>query len=442
MRILPFALKTLYTLELSPSNHVKVNEEEKWSLLKQGIKFIDVTNYFSKPEIPVAIYNYPNETFYDDEVYRISEKINHTVMYEKLAKLTSFYTRYYKSKHGVESAQWLYEELENIVNDVEFIHLNKFEHKGWKQFSMIVRIEGKKNRDNIVVIGSHHDSINLILPSVLGAPGADDNGSGTVTNLEALRLYVEYIKEDGMKNRPDNTIEFHFYSAEEGGLLGSMDVFSRYREENKRVMCMLQQDMTGYVSDEKNEHVGVITDYVSVEFTEFLKLIINKYLSIPYLETKCGYACSDHGSAIRNGYPAGFVIEGEFKNTNHYIHSTMDTIDRLSVGHMGEHSKLVLGSVMETCALGWVLKGVKRQKTKDKRQKTKDKRQKTKDKDKRQKTKDKKNSIYMYKLVLLYIYIYALTTLASWSIFNFHFIYIFTTTSLVTLCKNTPGGDG
>lgn len=225
------------------------------------------------------------------------------------------------------------------------MQIEQVSHKGWDQYSIVVRFKGTSLPDNIVVIGSHHDSINLLLPSVLPAPGADDNGSGTTTVLEALRVYVEYyIKQN---QRPMNTIEFHFYSAEEGGLLGSLDVFTRYARDQKKVVAMLQQDMTGYVRDPAKEHVGLVTDHTTPKLNNFLKLVMNEFLSIPYVETECGYACSDHGSAVKNGFPAAFVIESDFKKTNRYIHSTMDTLDRLSMDHMAEHAKLVLGTVIE-----------------------------------------------------------------------------------------------
>lgn len=39
-------------------------------------------------------------------------------------------------------------------------------------------------------IGAHQDSVNLLLPMFLRSPGADDDGSGTVTILEAFRVLV------------------------------------------------------------------------------------------------------------------------------------------------------------------------------------------------------------------------------------------------------------
>lgn len=62
-----------------------------------------------------------------------------------------------------------------------------------------------------------------------------------MTILEAFRAIVsdEGLWEKGL----ENTLEFHWYSAEEGGLLGSQDIFSRYEKEKREVVAMLQQDM-------------------------------------------------------------------------------------------------------------------------------------------------------------------------------------------------------
>lgn len=40
-------------------------------------------------------------------------------------------------------------------------------------------------------------------------------------------------------------MEFHYYSAEEGGLLGSQGVAKSYEDSGKKVLAMLQMDMTG-----------------------------------------------------------------------------------------------------------------------------------------------------------------------------------------------------
>lgn len=148
-----------------------------------------------------------------------------------------------------------------------------FKHP-WGQNSIIATIPGKTNAT--VVIGAHQDSINLWLPSILAAPGADDDGSGTVTILEAFRVILQ--SPEIVKGEHPNTLEFHWYSAEEGGLLGSQAIFSSYEKAGRNIKAMLQQDMTGHVARTleagKVESVGVIVDYVDPSLTEFIKKII------------------------------------------------------------------------------------------------------------------------------------------------------------------------
>lgn len=167
-------------------------------------------------------------------------------------------------------------------------YVKAFEHP-WGQNSVIATIPGKSEKT--VVIGAHQDSINLFLPSILRAPGADDDGSGTVTIIEALRVLLE--SEAVIKGNASNTIEFHWYSAEEGGLLGSQAIFSAYEKEGRDIKAMLQQDMTGYthktIEAGEPESVGVITDFVNPALTEFIKKIITQYCTIPYVLTKCTF---------------------------------------------------------------------------------------------------------------------------------------------------------
>ncbi|CUM67443.1 uncharacterized protein PRCAT00005139001 [Priceomyces carsonii] len=365
-------------IKLGPQEYKIINENDKLSLKRRNVNFIDVTNHIpiedaieqgivQNPKTPfltrifsfgskqvsflekkIPVYNYPTAVDNFEEVTKIFKRIDTDRMFNNLSKFTSFYTRYYKSKTGLESADWLYETLSTIIQPLDNnAKITKFHHNGWDQYSIIVSIIGKLT--DKVIAGAHQDSANLIFPNLMKAPGADDDGSGTVTLLESLRLIVEeYVAGRFV---PKNTLEFHFYSAEEGGLLGSLDVFTSYSANNEVVLGMLQQDMTGYTASTVDAgiepHVGLITDYTTVNLNNFLKLIIDSYLSITYHETSCGYACSDHSSALENGYPSGFVIESEFKYVSKYIHSAMDTIDRLDWNHIREHVKLTTAYAYE-----------------------------------------------------------------------------------------------
>jgi leucyl aminopeptidase len=125
------------------------------------------------------------------------------------------------------------------------------------------------------------------------SPGADDNGSGSVTILEALRVIAH------SDFTPKNTIEFHWYSGEEGGLLGSQAIFSNYKSTQKSVLAMLNQDMTGY---SPSNQIAVYTDNVDASLTQYVKVIATQYTGAAPLTTRCGYGCSDHASARSNGF--------------------------------------------------------------------------------------------------------------------------------------------
>ncbi|KAG6837934.1 hypothetical protein H0H93_008328 [Arthromyces matolae] len=197
----------------------------------------------------------------------------------------------------------------------------------------------------------------------LPAPGADDDGSGSVTILEAYRALI------AADFRPERTVQFHWYSAEEGGLLGSQAVAQDYEKRSVNVLAMSQRGM--------REEVGIITDFVDPQVTQLNKELVDMYLDIPYVETKCGYACSDQlglnnvPAELHRGaklvialllllvsysiFPGGVhptytSIESAFENSNKNIHSVNDRIDvsdEFSFDHMLEFSKLAVAFAVE-----------------------------------------------------------------------------------------------
>lgn len=286
---------------------------------------------------------FPTKASFQDKVKPLLKNLTKSNMHDNLETFSSFHTRYYKSDYGKQSSEWLLAQIQNIIKEsgAEDVYAEPFPHS-WQQSSIIATIPGQTN--STVVIGAHQDSINLWLPSILAAPGADDDGSGTVTILEAFRVL---LSSDAVQSgKLENTIEFHWYSAEEGGLLGSQAIFQSYERDGRDVKAMLQQDMTGYIQrtidSGKPESVGVIIDYVDKKLTDFIKKIITEYCTIPFVETKCGYACSDHASASKAGYPSAFVIESSFEDSDDRIHSTDDKLKYLSFDHMLQHARMTL----------------------------------------------------------------------------------------------------
>jgi len=127
---------------------------------------------------------------------------------EHLTHFSSFRTRYYRSTTGRESQLWLLSKIQEITSKYapkslqDFITTTEFPHL-WGQHTIITRINGTTKPDEIVVIGAHQDSTNMWPFSP--APGADDDGSGTVTILEAYRALI------AAGFHPERTVEFHWY---------------------------------------------------------------------------------------------------------------------------------------------------------------------------------------------------------------------------------------
>lgn len=90
--------------------------------------------------------------------------------------------------------------------------------------------------------------MNYLFP-LLPSPGADDDCSGTVSILEAFRVLAEsgFIPVNG-------PVEFHWYAAEEGGLLGSQAVARYKKESGARIGAMME-----FVSILENSLSSVIT---------------------------------------------------------------------------------------------------------------------------------------------------------------------------------------
>lgn len=226
---------------------------------------------------PKTVVTYPSRLAYKETVRELANELTERTLRVNLARFSNFHTRYYKSSTGIVSATWLYDQVNQTIVDSgadEYgAKVEKFSHP-WGQFSIIATIPGQS--DKKVIVGAHQDSINLLLPSILAAPGADDDGSGTVTILEAMRVLL--MSDDFAHGNATNTIEFHWFSAEEGGLLGSQAVFSEYKKTGKEVVAMLQQDMTGYTKGTRDageeESIGVITDHVDQGLTEFVKQVV------------------------------------------------------------------------------------------------------------------------------------------------------------------------
>lgn len=107
--------------------------------------------------------------------------------------------------------------------------------------------------------------------------GADDDGSGVTSSVTAVAGLI------AANYTPVTPVEFHYYSAEEGGLLGSQAIAQQYERDSRKVKAMLQVDMTAYVKPGTKEVIGVIEDFVDSDLTDWIVTLVEKYRQSSFL---------------------------------------------------------------------------------------------------------------------------------------------------------------
>ncbi|KAL8951608.1 MAG: hypothetical protein Q9222_002434 [Ikaeria aurantiellina] len=298
-----------------------VTEEEKISnYTAKRINYVDITD-IKDPDVlnrlggtavgtaRVAAITYPTTVSHQSQANGLIAQTSTSGPQSWLKTLTDFYNRYYRSSYGTQSSTWLFNQVKSISASNSKITVSQFSHS-YSQPSIIARIPGTS--PSLIVVGAHFDSTGG--STTARGPGADDNGSGVVVIMEALRVLAS------SKYAPKNTLEFHFYSGEEGGLLGSADVWRSYKSQGKSVLAFMNQDMAGYSPSGK---ISSYNDYADTGLTAYVRRIVTAYVG-SYTTDTCGYGCSDHASAYSNGFPAAYVCDEPDRTSSPYIHSPQD----------------------------------------------------------------------------------------------------------------------
>ncbi|RDY22505.1 M20/M25/M40 family metallo-hydrolase, partial [Romboutsia maritimum] len=130
------------------------------------------------------------------------------------------------TKQEVVTAEYIKDKLKSAGYEVTAQPF-KYTKKGVEYNSQNIIVTKKGDSDNQVVVGAHYDSV--------GTAGVDDNGSGTVVNLEtAIRM---------INVETPYTIKFVFFGAEETGLNGSKAyVESMTQKEKNNLVYMVNID--------------------------------------------------------------------------------------------------------------------------------------------------------------------------------------------------------
>ncbi|VDB87359.1 unnamed protein product [Peniophora sp. CBMAI 1063] len=186
--------------------------------------------------------------------------------------------------------------------------------------NLICRYPGTTNTTATVILGAHYDSRGSF--GSPRAPGADDNGSGTVGVLSIARL----IASKGIAF--ESNVELALFAGEEQGLLGSKHYAKQLRAANKNVTFMLQADSVAYRTPGTQPQLGLPDLIGTPEAAQLVGNISNLYSP----ELRVGYTpvcCSDHQSFHEQGFPATWIYESAGPVIDPMYHNSGDLSDRI-----------------------------------------------------------------------------------------------------------------
>lgn len=193
-------------------------------------------------------------------------------------------------------------------------------------FNVVGELRGTEKPEEYVVLSAHFDSWD-------GASGATDNGTGTLTMLEAMRILKATYPT------PKRTIILGLWGGEELGLVGSGAFAADHPEVVNGLQAAFNQDngtwrieyirMMGYTG--AGAHFGRWFGAIPWEITRHIEL------DIPGEPERGG---SDHMSFICRGAP-GFRLQSNYPDYRQYTwHTNRDTFDKIIFADLRNNATL------------------------------------------------------------------------------------------------------
>lgn len=298
--------------------------------------------------VPLSPYNKPRGHRMSFNLTEPDPKIAHAISLASsisqeafLEKLSGYYTRNSMSQDAMDAAEYLTEMYTNYGFEV-----SRFDFSDGYSPNIVAELNGKTHPEQIVVIGAHYDSRSTNSYDVTQrAPGADDNGSGTMNLLELARI----IGENGLTF--DYTIRLCSFSGEEQGLLGSRAMAKQWAADGVDVVAMFNGDMLGWKLPNTPITLGMKDRYVALWLLQVANSISSLY--VPELPISVSPSCcSDHQGFTEAGYPAVGFFEnpGSASDYPHY-HKSTDLLQYVNFEQSLLISRAMMANVMTFAGL-------------------------------------------------------------------------------------------
>ncbi len=189
-------------------------------------------------------------------------------------------------------------------------------------WNIVGDLRGRKNPEQIVMMGSHYDGHDI-------SQGAGDPASGAVAVLEAARVLAKYA--------PDLpcTVRFVLWGVEEIGLLGSREYVRVHADDLSNFRFYLNMDAAGTKTNNR--------DLILNEWP-VLEPLVERWrdeMGLDFAVAQSVMAFSDHFPFFENGVPTGGLGSAEPSMAGRgYGHTKYDTVDKVDIRSLREASSI------------------------------------------------------------------------------------------------------
>jgi len=282
-------------------------------------------NYRTQRSVPAQ-----QQVMFSDDIVELIEQIDESTTLSYIEDLVAFGPRVTGSQACQNAADYIYDTFAGMGLEVRYHH---WSYGGESGDNVEGTLPGKDPlSDEIYIVCGHYDSVN-------GAPGADDNASGTAAVMACAEIMSQYAF--------DHTVRFVAFCGEEQGLLGSHVYAQEASQNGDNIVAVLNADMISYAeNDYDRSRVLLHHDDASYWIVDFTDNVASEYYDFINLDViPSGFSWgSDHYSFWEYDYNAVFYFENNF---NPYYHSPNDIIANIDPLYEKRNCRLVLATLAE-----------------------------------------------------------------------------------------------
>jgi hypothetical protein len=236
---------------------------------------------------------------------------------------------------ALEDYGTLYRLVESGANPIIRIQTDSKDLGTVPNFNTIAEIKGTEKPDEYVMLSAHFDSWD-------GGQGATDNGTGTLTMMEAMRI-LKLVYPN-----PKRTILVGHWGSEEQGLNGSRAFVEDHPEVVGKLQALFNQDNgTGRIVNISGQGFKYAGDFI----TRWLAAVpgsMKDSIKTTFPGTPGGGG-SDYASFVAVGAPGFSLSSLNWSYFNYTWHTNRDTYDKIIFDDLKNNAMLTAMLVYMAC---------------------------------------------------------------------------------------------